>query len=328
MDTNNYPHKPSLTTEEIQDYKTRLKKLKKKYFNDSLEFIVVGLSFVFLFALFLFKGEEKGLMSIVWMLPIIGFGFYADENQPKLDSLSKEIKGIEQMLESVNITELKLKEPISLFLRCFDDDDIPIEYFDVAYIAGAGIKVPNKTNIETVIARILREFNQGDLVAAANPNQYIQALGSKLVYLPNDKWELFIKDYIQKAKLIFVIPRSTDGLIAELKYIIDLNCLNKVIFILPDHLSENTQIRLQELIENPKLKETILGNLQITQPIPNKLCLGVFEGEKFYIEKLRIWEKSRESRTRLTIFLRKAITRKLSKSAQKKQKYVTKREVS
>jgi len=149
----------------------------------------------------------------------------------------------------------------SLFLRAFvlDEARIQMRYPILENLLNQYLEI----RLEEVISQ--EAFRSTPLIAVGNPNEKRPQLGAMREYLSGDEWQPFVKDKITSAKNILFVLGEGQFTGWETEKIIEFNCIDKTIFIVPpnrahaaNYLRQNQII--SELFGGQRFIDTVLSD--------------------------------------------------------------------
>ena len=119
-----------------------------------------------------------------------------------------------------------------IYLRSFDNDDLKI----IGRLEGDMSDNPyGEKSFEESLADQFGLY--GPLVTIGQPGEKNPALGASRAYFTNDKWRARIIDWMDKARLIVMIPGKSDGVRWELNNILNKGYISKMLLLFPPSTS-------------------------------------------------------------------------------------------
>jgi hypothetical protein len=168
------------------------------------------------------------------------------------------------------LQETDQRTPI-LLLRAFDDD----EKFDLA----PGLQ-PWRALEEVIVAHLKRV---APVVAIGRPGEWAPPLGAVRLYEDKD-WQAKVRELIRKCRLIIFTLGATDGLMWELRQLVEMRVLDRVIFIVPPAPRKEIQRRWEALARQCR----VVGNIEVPQTIPVDAVFATVDASgKFIIHTSR-----------------------------------------
>lgn len=215
----------------------------------------------------LFLGRTLKAIGIVWLAwcLIIGISFWSYDGLLLLPAIPLIYWGTSLSQRSaVQATAGDVRKPL-LYLRSFSVDGKTTlqPYRRVADVLGvAGIIRPTALNrgLWSLPFRLLRKVQPapllraifakptdtteqslanffesfGPVVAIGRPGERIAALGAYRDYVPDDKWQAKVLNYLQDAQAVLIQPSTSDGMAWELETVFRGFPHHKILFVFPE----------------------------------------------------------------------------------------------
>jgi hypothetical protein len=141
---------------------------------------------------------------------------------------------------------LRLKEvrrldgrPPVILLRSFEDDNLPLETrFRLLWFFTAAKEA--FTLEEYVVNSVWR---CGPVIAIGNPRETLHPLGAAREYVPEDRWQSAVRQYLNEALLVVCILGSTPGLRWEYQAIASRKTKTDVLIVMPPRPDDQLRTR-------------------------------------------------------------------------------------
>jgi hypothetical protein len=147
-----------------------------------------------------------------------------------------------------NVERVRAADPRApiLYLRAFRDDQ-------------------NFSSFENSLACL---NNLGPLIALGSPRDDSSRLGSYRSYLDNAEWQHAVSSFMQAARMIFLVPATTDNVDWEIATIRDRGFLHKTALIFPDGLSgSDKRLRLASITKVVADQASALQTLDVDDTV-------------------------------------------------------------
>ena len=193
-----------------------------KYFRAATIILFVT-SFVFSFA----SSNKYSFDLPLWLIDIMSASimvtaFSSLTYSANLSKFSKQLKRINHTQQ-----ENLEKTDFVLLLRPFCMDDTKIINPNSDFMSHW-----EDLTFEEAVCDILRSL--GSVITIGRPEEQMSLSGAdKRIYLPSQSWKNEVESYIKTAKLVVIIPDSSEGIEWELKKIEGLKDISKVIILMP-----------------------------------------------------------------------------------------------
>ena len=133
-----------------------------------------------------------------------------------------------------------------VLLRSFEDDRIacrPAYPFSILNAIIHGLA--GRTLSDCVVATLRKH---GQVLALGNPNEIVGSNDAARPYFPmtTEDWKAYVRDALHTAKMIVVVPGTSEGLAWEMAEIHALGALDKTLFILPAEAEKKPRKRSRE----------------------------------------------------------------------------------
>jgi hypothetical protein len=132
------------------------------------------------------------------------------------------------LLPAIELSRRASRPPI-LYLRSFHDDRITMR----ARAANGRSLLERvlKIRFEEVVTDHLWRY--GPVVAIGRPGERLPPLGAARDYVPDEHWQRKVEELMAAASLIIVVVGRTEGLAWELRKIIELRLVHRIIVLFP-----------------------------------------------------------------------------------------------
>lgn len=189
--------------------------------------------------------NDKGLFFVLGII-FFGLGIF-------LWRLSKRIKSI----SATKILQTDKRAPV-LYLRSFQDEKKSFRSQNssiVQYITLTSSILPQNLNSEEEQLTIVLN-NIGPTICLGKPGDLLPPSGMYRDYIPSEKWQQKVKEFISISQLILIRANETEGLRWEIDYVWNHVDRKRLIFLLPEK---------QKKVESfNQLLATIIG-----KPVPS-----------------------------------------------------------
>jgi hypothetical protein len=144
---------------------------------------------------------------------------------------------------AISLQEMQEKDrrPPILLLRSFQDDLTPIarklpfsSYQPSDHYRGAW-------TFEEAVENTFRQY--GPVIAIGRPGEKIPPAGAAREYVPNEKWQDRVKEFLSEAKLVVVIAGKTAGLDWEYQQLARLNVWSRLVLMFPPVKEDELLVR-------------------------------------------------------------------------------------
>ncbi len=121
------------------------------------------------------------------------------------------------------------REPI-LWLRGFNDDELELPS------SVQGMHWLLSERFEQLLAGSLKQF--GPVIAIGKPGERLPHLGAARMYATNEEWRDVVEELMGKALLIVAVAGTSSGLRWELRTIVKLGIIDRLILVVPPKMSQ------------------------------------------------------------------------------------------
>jgi hypothetical protein len=136
--------------------------------------------------------------------------------------------------------------PIVLYLRSFGDDKVRMRGRPTN--GRSWLESVSKIRFEEIVVDHL--FRYGPVVAVGRPGEGLRPLGAARDYLTDDAWQARVEQLMTQACTIVLVAGRTAGLGWELRKIIELDLLGKLVLLFPPAELQDLRARWASLCDN------------------------------------------------------------------------------
>ncbi|CAA7620684.1 membrane hypothetical protein [Candidatus Terasakiella magnetica] len=152
-----------------------------------------------------------------------------------------------------------------LLLRSFIDDDLPFEYTGVM-----DYFYRSDRTFEEVVTDQLWGF--GPVIAIGQPGEAVPRSGAVREYVSHDEWQHLVEKLVGQASLILMILGPTPGFGWELQRMVRLNCLDKVVLVMPPLSDLEVKRRWGVLVSEMGLSDKAAEFASVAR-VPGGICI-------------------------------------------------------
>lgn len=165
------------------------------------------------------------------------------------------------------------RRPAALYLRSFDDDDVPLPSIVSARRPLLELFTLRGTDpFEEAVAWELSTF--APVVAVGRPGRRLASLGAAREHLSEESWMEQVSKRMDEAAIIAVATGETDGLAWELGHLVAAGHLDKTVFVFPPVDPRSNESRWATTARALEMAGTVVGPLPAPAGMVHTACVG------------------------------------------------------